>query len=573
MNKNIFQIIVLVLGLLGYGLFAPLNAQNRPTDKEVQVQKVFIEANKEKVLGNIENAEYLFGEVVKKDKENHAAYYELARIHITKEELDKAKKKIEVAIDMQPENIWYNTLYVDVLIEKEQYKEAATVFDNLVKIAPEEIGFQFERALVYAKAGKPDVAVKVYNEIEKSMGVNPETSSQKHALYLAMNKPTKAAQELENLVKAFPLETDYLLMLAEHHEKTGDSEKAKATYKKVLALDPNEPIATLAIAENFHAEGQNAEYLHALQSIFSNPELNIDVKIQEIIPYISLVGEAKDEKLEQEAIILTELLTKAHPDEAKAFAIHGDMLNHADKPAEALVQYKKSLALNNSIYTVWEQVLYINSALGQTEDLLKNSEEAMDLFPNQPLSFFFNGIANSQQKKHEDAIDAFQQALFMVGKNMVMKEQILLQLGSSYHYSGNHKKSDESFEKALQLNANNPTTLNNFSYYLAERGVELDKAAEMAEKANELSPDSPNFMDTYGWVLYQQKKYQDAKKWIGKALSLGGDKSPEILENYGDTLFQLNEVDEAVKYWQKAQEQGGDSKDLEQKIANKRIVK
>ncbi len=103
--------------------------------------------------------------------------------------------------------------------------------------------------------------------------------------------------------------------------------------------------------------------------------------------------------------------------------------------------------------------------------------------------------------------------------------------------------------------------------------MELDKAAKMAEKANALAPDEPNFLDTYGWVLYQQKKYAEAKKWIGKALPLGGNKSPEILENYGDTLYQLNEIEEAVKYWQKAQEFGSTSKDLEQKIANKRIVK
>ncbi len=452
MHKNSLQLFLLAICVIGISQFSSIYAQ-RPTDKEVQVQKVYIEANKEKVLGNIDNAKYLFEEVVKKDKENHAAFYELARIHITEGNLNEAKKKIQEALSLAPDNIWYNTLYADVLTDKDQYKDAAVVFDHLVKLAPEEMGFQFERALIYAKSGKAEQAIKVYNEIESTMGVNEETATRKHALYLALKKPAKAAQELETLAKVFPRNTDYLLMLAEHHEKTGDMDKAREVYKKVLTLDPNEPIANLAIAENFHAEGQNAEYLHALQSIFSNPDLNIDVKIQEIIPYISLVGESQDEKLATEAIALTRLLTEAHPEEAKAFAIHGDMLNHANKPKEALVQYEKSVKLKKDIYTVWEQILYLNSALGQTDELLKSSENAMEIFPNQPLSFFFNGIANSQKNKHSEAIDVFQQALFMVGKNTAMKEQILMQLGSSYHYVNNPKKSNESFEKALELNS------------------------------------------------------------------------------------------------------------------------
>ena len=67
---------------------------------------------------------------------------------------------------------------------------------------------------------------------------------------------------------------------------------------------------------------------------------------------------------------------------------------------------------------------------------------------------------------------------------------------------------------------NDPTTLNNYAYYLSLRNDRLEKAAQMSLRSNELAPGQPSFQDTYAWVLYQQGKYAEAqqssdaaKKW------------------------------------------------------------
>ena len=82
--------------ILGCTYWGHLWAQApRVSEAEVNTQKVFIEANREKILGNYENAAYLYKEVLKKDGKNHAAYYELARIHDVLDQDSEALKAIQ----------------------------------------------------------------------------------------------------------------------------------------------------------------------------------------------------------------------------------------------------------------------------------------------------------------------------------------------------------------------------------------------------------------------------------------------------------------------------------------------
>ena len=68
----------------------PLFGQIQISEEEVNTQKIFIDANKEKILGNYENAVYLFKEVIKRDEKNDAALYELARIYSVQEKNEKS---------------------------------------------------------------------------------------------------------------------------------------------------------------------------------------------------------------------------------------------------------------------------------------------------------------------------------------------------------------------------------------------------------------------------------------------------------------------------------------------------
>ena len=80
--KLVFKTYTFLLLLLS-GMFFSFDAQSQKTytEEEVNTEKIFIEASREKILVIYETSVVLYTEVLKLEKYNHAAAYELARIY------------------------------------------------------------------------------------------------------------------------------------------------------------------------------------------------------------------------------------------------------------------------------------------------------------------------------------------------------------------------------------------------------------------------------------------------------------------------------------------------------------
>lgn len=549
----------------------PLAAQHRVSEEEVNTQKVFIDASKEKILGKYENAIYLYKEVLKRDKDNHPAAYELARIYYARENIDKSIKSIQMAIALEPNNEWYQLFLAGVYDENGNPREAVKIYRKLVEQAPNNDYFLEKLAFSLVKANEIKAAIDVYDQFEDRFGISEDISRRKHRLYLGLGNQGKAAAELEKLIRSAPSNTDYYHMLASFYQQTGKNNQASEVYERIIAVDSTDVRASIALAGENTKGGGGISYLKNLRPVFEKGEVNIDLKIKELIPYIHEVADTQEPELVKTTLELAAILEQVHPQEAKSYSAYGDLLYYSGDKTSALVKYQKAMELNKSIFTVWEQIMYIQTELNQFESLLELTEKAMDRFPNKAKAYYFNGLAQGQLKNHKKAVNSLKQSLMMSRKDPPLQVDIYNHLATEYYQLGKFEASDQSFEKALDLNPKDHRVLNRYAFYLALRASELNKAKEMAAKANELAPNQPNYQDTYGWILYKMKEYEASKDWISKALANGGDSNPIILEHYGDALYQLKETDQAVSYWQQALEKGGASSLLEKKIANRQL--
>ncbi len=567
MNCSFFRNpILLFLFLMGISGTSFAQEVKRTSEEEVTTQKVFIEANREKILGNYENAAYLYQEVIKRDEKNHAAYYELARIHDVLDKDSEALSAIQQAIKYDDSNMWYRMFLGDVYEKKGSYKEAAKVYEELSKDDPNLDIYFHKWAYYLVKAKDPAKAIKVYDDLEKRIGISEEVSQKKHRLYLGQGNTKKAAIELNNLVNAYPSQMNYRYALASFYEQTTQLDLAKKEYSKILELDPNDTRAKIALASSSNKGGKDVAYLQSLKPIFEKGDLDIDYKIKELMPYISKVVETNDLDLANKALELAETLSNVHPNEAKSFSAYGDLLYHTGKKEEALSKFQKAIVLDDSVFPIWEQVMYIASEIDDYTLLDKYSTEAIDLFPNQAMAYYFQGMVQSNKKDYKKAISEYQQALMMSRKKPFLQFNLLHRLGKAYYQTQAFDKSFKSFEEALTLNPKEPNLLSDYSFCLALSDKDLDKAKDMAALANELTPNQANFQDTYGFVLYKRKEYSESKAWFNKALASDGEKTPSILEHYGDLLFATNDKANAVRYWQKALDKGSNSKNLHKKI-------
>lgn len=564
-----YYCFLLVLCALCFPLSS--NAQKTYSEEEVNTQKVFIEASREKILGNYENAVVLYKEVLKRDKSNHAAAYELARMYDVLDKDEKSEKAIKMAIALDKSNEWYQMFLADIYQKVKKDKDAAEVYKKLVKAHSNNEYYYYKWAYYLVRSKNAPQAIKVYDQIQTKFGISEELIGKKHSLYLGLGKQKKATQELLKLTKAFPSNTQYKHMLASHYKRVGEDKKANEVFEQILKINPDDAQASISLANKGNGAGGEINFLTSLKPIFQKEDVGIDLKIKEMIPHIQKVATTGDRELADAAIELAKILTEVHPNEAKSFSVYGDLLNHSERPKEALEKYMQTLKLDNSVFTVWEQVMYLNYELQDFEALLKSSNDALDVFPNKVKAYYLNGIANSEKGNYQDAVDVFQQALMMSAKNVRMQSDIYGRLGEAYHNMKNYKQSDKHFEKAIEKNPEAYTLLDSYSYHLALRSENLEKAKTMSKKSNDLKPNEPRLQDTYGWILYKMKAYDEGREWIEKALQNGGENMPTILEHYGDVLFQMDEKDQALLYWQKAQEKGSTSELLEKKIADKQL--
>lgn len=571
MTNRQFYIFFISMGLF-MSLTLSLSAQDRPTEEQVETEKIFIDASKEKVLGNYEDAAFLFKEVLKRDKRNHAAAYELARLYDVLDKVDKAQASIKMAIAGDSDNQWYQMFLADIYDRQGKFKEGAKIYEKLIAETPYNEFFYIKQAFLLIKAKKSAAAVKVYHALEQQIGISEEISQKKVRLYLGMGQPEQAVETYQLLIKSDPYNLDYHHLLAGLYLQLGDEEAAAAAYTRILEIDPNNAIASIALAERDKVAGDDVSFLNSLTPVFEKPDVDIDVKVKEILPYLQDIVSNPDLPTTNTLLKLAAILEEQHPEEAKAYAVYGDVLYYSNRKDTALKKYMKARSLNNTIYSIYEQIMYINLETNKYDSLLMVSNEAIDLFPNQAGAYYFNGIALGFQQKEKAAISAYNQALLMSRKNPQLQFDLYSRMGGLYHRMGKYNQSDEHMEKALQLNPKDYNLLNNYSFYLAERGEQLEKAKSMSALANELKPNQPQFQDTYGWILYKMKAFEGAREWLSKALDNGGINNAGILEHYGDVLYQLGKTDAAIAEWQKALDKKGGSDDsLEEKIRRRQL--
>ena len=536
--------------------------------KENQFASNLIEATTQKIIGNYDLAQKLFLEGLKIQPKSAVTYFELSGIYDYKEEGNKAVNSAKKAVELNQNNDWYKTNLAVIYQKYGLYEQSLELYKELTKKHPERQEYLFVLAENYLVLDKKTEALKVYSQIQSSIGNTEELAMHKQNLYLELGQIDNAILEIKNLIKEQPNNAAYYGLLAELYEEKGETEKSLELYKKVLEIDPDNENIRFALYAYYKERGETEKSFYELKKAFENTNAPIDTKVQILLSYLK----AENPKTKKQGQELAKVLVQAHPNDSKSYTAIAEIYLQQGKKEDALAAYKKSVALENGQYLLWNQIVFIEADMQLYDSLIIDSEKALELFPSQPLYYFFSGLARIQMEDYDKAIDNLSIGKELVIENNEMLSEFYQRLGDAYHMKKENALSDKNYDQSLSLSPKNPTLLNNYSYYLSERGVQLDKAISMAKLANELSPQNANFLDTYAWVLFKQKKYLEAEEQLDKALTYGGYSSPVILEYYGDVNFFLGKVSTAVEYWEKAYKLEGASDLLEQKIKTKKYI-
>jgi tetratricopeptide (TPR) repeat protein len=546
-------------------------------DKRAQVMRLFMEATQARLQGNLPKALSLYQQCAKADPQNGAAFFELAKLYHQGQNFGQAVSYAKQAVAVEKDNIWYRFLLADLYRQGNQPQDAIGVYKNILEQWPDRYEVYLDLAAAHAYAGKPADAAKAYAEAEKRFGLGEELIHHAFNTHMALGQWAEAEKLLGRAIAMNQSSAEYAGMLAETYDAQGKHEQALEQYRKALAMDPGNSMLRISLAEHYYTTGHMEEAYRELGEAFADPEVDIDAKMQVLIGFFEMTereGEQAEDRpdLVRRSYSLIEALEKAHPESGKPHTIHGDFLLRDGRFKEARDEFRKALELEKDRYPIHAQVLQLSLQLGDHESLVKEAARTIELFPTAPEAYLFKGIAHSQLEQHEQAIEELVTGRDLVVDNPALTAQFWSSLGEAYNSAKQFAKSDQAYEKALALLADDPTTLNNWAYYLSLRGEQLEKAERMSKRSNELAPNQPSYQDTYAWVLFRMQRHAEARVWIEKAIAASPNPDGELLEHYGDILYELGEKDNALDHWKRAKERGGAGKAIDRKIAEGRRV-
>ncbi len=557
---------------------APVPEQRSSEARLREAEFFFTEAQKYFILEDYAKALVYFQRVAELNPTNPTVHYKIAEIlskSSKEEDLISASQSIETAMKYDKSNKYFYLLASNIYSSLGQFGKATQALETMLKEVKGTEAYLYDLAALYLYDKKEDEALKVYDRAENSMGLGEVSSIQKQRIYLEKGNPEKAIAEGEKLIQAFPDEERYLLGFADMLSRNGQTLKAISYVENFIKNHPDAGSAKMVLAGFYRDNGQEQKSRDYVLEVFDDPAVEVNSKILMMGVYASTLSSNKsknisDPSLDSFVLDLFKKLETNHPSDPNVHLIGGDLYMTLEKDKEALDQYKKAIRGGSGSFDAWQNLMFLESEANQFDSLIKHSEEALELFPNQAMAWYFNGYGFIRKKKFREGTNALEQAKKLSASNQAFVSELNAMLGDAYQGSKEYGKSDAAYEEALTYNPNNDIVLNNYSYYLALRKESLDKADKMSAQLIKLFPENGSYLDTRAWVLYAQEKYKEARKVMEKALA-GKDVSATHLEHYGDILFQLGEVDEAVQQWQKAKQTGGDKIALDKKINNRKL--
>nr|WKN38147.1 tetratricopeptide repeat protein [Tunicatimonas sp. TK19036] len=566
LKRSIWFGCVLLL-FMASSTYAQRDKSSREDRKIREATYYFTEGAKYYILEDMEKALALFEKSLESDPDNDAAHFKIADIFSRQGILDKALYHANQAIELSPDNKYYYLTKAGILTQQSNFEEAAQVYETMIDRLDKTDDYLFDLAALYLYQQKFDQAIETYDRIEQKYGLLPEVITAKQRIYLQQNKLNMAIAEGERLIENFPGEGSYVIALSEIFISNGKDREAIPYLESLLEEAPDNPEAELLLAKIYQNLGEDAKAEEHMGVAFTNPNLSLKLKLELVAKYIQ---ELPDPNTQQLVSTLTDKILESHPEEADAYILKGDFLNAIDSTSKARDYYLKSTKYDDTNFNVWQNLLTIEfQTLQETDSVIKHSEQALEMFPNQGIVYFYNGAAHAAKQNYDEAAYSLDQAK-RLSNNAELTQYCNIYLGDVYNGLEQYDKSSEAYEAVLKADPSNDYVLNNYSYFLAIRQEKLPYAKQLSTRLLELNPENANYLDTHGWVLYMMGEYKQAKKYIEQALEKGAG-SGEVVEHYGDILFKLGDVDQAVQQWMKAKGMDDASELIDKKIADRKL--
>ena len=506
---------------------------------------------------------------LQKQPKDAAVHYALFQTYLKQEQYEAAAYHTQQAAALDPKNLHYKRELAFMLQQLGKAQEAATVFEELLKVEPKNIDYYSGALRCYDQLQKPSKSFGIIQIMEQQLGENPNTVLEKFRLLQQMGKTKDAVAVLQAARIKFPSEPSILANLVDHYFKMQDYSTGFGILKDLVEADPNNGVALLMYGEMLYRSGNVEEGKEYLYSGILADGASLDQKMNILI---MLVNENKQTTADPKLEPLVLHMTQTYPNEAKAHSIAGDYFYVVGQPLAAIESYRQTLRCDPNLYPVWNQVLILEFEQGRWSALQKDATACAELFPTQALPFFFKGLALNRVGSYTPALENLEAAQAVLIGDKALLAEVLAQIGVAYFGQNNHQKALAQFKEAMQLSQGSPLIELIYLHELAKYQIEANKTNERLAELVQQFPTNPRCHYEFAYSFFQLDNFTSALASLLKIQDQKFINSAVYQEFLGDVYFKLGREQEGIACWQKALNYGEGSALLSEKFTKKSYV-
>ncbi len=515
--------------------------------------EVYVEAIKQKLLGNGGDALKYLEQCLKINPESDAAYFQMAQIVIAMVNIKKTENDICLrAISIDEENMWYLTMLAGLYYQEKNVDSSIIIYEKAVKYFPEKENLRITLGNLYSEGKKYEKANSIFEAFDNKYGVNETSTLSAIKNFMAENKYDEAMQKTQSLLKEYPDDIQYNGILADIYRGKGENQMAYDVYNKLLDRNPDDPQVQLALCEFLLSDKRYSELGMLLNTLVLNAKIEKESKISLMSRIIDVHDFDKD--FEEKLIVSLMILEANYKDDNVIPLLRPELMISERKMEDAAQRLEELIKANPDNYYVWEKLLVVYLQMKDFNKLVERGEECATKFNTSLPAKLLYANGALELGKYTTALEELKKAEILAGDNKDFMIQVLTMRADVLYRMKEYIKAFETFRNAMKINSDDLTVINNYAYYLAEQNSNLKEAEEMAKRVIEKEKGNTTFLDTYGWVLYKRGKLKEAAKVMESIISKGDKTDAVWYEHYGYILKKQKKCGEAVINWKIALE-------------------
>ena len=474
------------------------------------------------------------------------------------------------------------------------YSMAILEFQDALELDPEASTIIVSMAECYWKLGK---AKKSEELLFNALNINPKDNEAREILanqYIYQNKHDKAIEQYRVLAEnAVEGNTKYLIALAKLVLSQNNINESISLFIKAYEKDKSR-IDILEEAANLSLRSRQLEKATNLYNQLIDIDKNNSYYLSTYIDLIVMSGDYDN------GIVALKSLIDIEGETTERLSQLGILYYNTNQTVKAKPIFNKLLSMDHFDATTMHFLSNIYIEQGILDSALIIANKIIDHHPSDPRGYLDAALTELNNENPIGAIEILEP----VNRTFNNEFSIQYLLGSSYQQLEEYDKatvvlrqslkiypesrgarhtlaiasdalnywneSDSLYEGLIESDTNDVQALNNYSYSLVERNIQLNKALAMAKKAIELEPNNAAYLDTIGWIYYKMDNVEKALNFIRKSVELDNNNAV-VLEHLGDVLFSNNQIEEAMLFYLKALDIDKNNEILQQKagiIAN-----